>query len=66
MRAHTHTDDTHIQAGWLAGWHYSSPLSGGARVTTTASRKDNHSHTALGFPRGRGRWREKRGRGGEE
>ncbi|KAI9531898.1 hypothetical protein NQZ68_037132 [Dissostichus eleginoides] len=45
----------------------------GARVTTTASRKDNHSHTELGFPRGRGgrrggerkegrdRWRKKEG-----
>lgn len=65
MHTHTyrHSDNTqtqtHTHTGWLALF---KPLSGGARVTATASRKDNHSHTALGFPRGRGGWREKRGR----
>ncbi|MEQ2194766.1 hypothetical protein XENOCAPTIV_002647, partial [Xenoophorus captivus] len=36
---------------WLALFN---PLSGGARVTTTASWKDNHAHIAQAFPRGRG------------
>lgn len=57
--AHTHT---HIRTqryivmakntSWLALFNL---LSGGARVTTTASWKDNHTRIAQAFPRGRGR-----------
>lgn len=43
-----------------AGWHYSGPWLR-TTISTTASRGDRHTHTALGFPRGRGSPKEQDG-----